>query len=117
MKWRTIDFRPAPPGWRAVIAHETLGLSDHVVAGWVVLEEIDDEYRTLVDVPAEDRERQVMAAGHADDGIVMEIGLLVPAPGNKVIEVLGPGEADMTEAERQDLLAYARGEDAEVAAS
>lgn len=87
-RFRTVDFRPAPPGWRIAFA-TTLGPIVEPMPGWLIREEVEYDTRTE-DFVTCTGSREVVAAQ------------VVEGEASSVTEnpefwcVLGPGEPDPT---------------------
>jgi hypothetical protein len=90
--WQTIDFRPAPPGWRvAVINPDGTLWIDHI-AGWLI-QELETQYGTT---------RRAAAAVHDYDLIgcgVIDLDTADPDGCNW--KILPPGEEPPSEQELQ----------------
>lgn len=96
-KFRTVDFRPAPPGWRIAFA-TTLGPVVEPMPGWLIREEVEYDTRTE-DVVACTGSREVVAT------IVVE-SEAAPADSHPDFwHVLGPGEPDPTPEETAEEIA------------
>jgi hypothetical protein len=94
--WRVIDFRPAPPGWRAMYVLDNNGqpdLASQPLAGWLIQEECRGYDRTgrfvTVEAEPDDRMRRIVAAELTGvvPGEVVEVGA-------NVWMVLGPEQPD-----------------------
>ncbi len=66
--WRDIDFRPAPPGWRAVYLEADGTVSTEHIAGWLIQEEESHaqsgRQHPRGDISPEDHNRRVVPAFH-----------------------------------------------------
>lgn len=67
--FRTIDFRPAPAGWRVLVLDTTGVLAERAMPGWLIQEAVstDEDGGIWHDHP-EDRVRIITAAISADEG-------------------------------------------------
>lgn len=93
---RTIDFRPAPTGWRIVwLSALEAGYSTSPLPGWLIQEEVARDELTdhPLDTPDE-RDRYVMPA-FLRDGFVPESVEGIP----EFWYVIGPGEPPPTDEE------------------
>lgn len=61
--WRTVDFRPAPPGWRAVYLPPGQPTYQHAMPGWLVQATDDGRYRVTAGALALQDVTPVPAAG------------------------------------------------------
>ena len=105
MAWRTVDFRPAPPGWRVLaIFHQ--GKRDGIpMAGWLIQDAVEYDNATDTAVrpstslgPAGGTDRRVIPAV-VNPGFGWQVEPLDWEPGSNTWKVLGPGEPDPSEAE------------------
>jgi len=114
--WNTIDFRPAPPGWRAIYLHP--GEREVVpIAGWLIQERYTQHGQSpprLVDTLNEDeqvfgRQRRVIPGFVSIDGDWTVRPIDMYDNGTDVWYVLAPGdpEPDASE-ERQARVSEAR---------
>ena len=103
--WRTVDLRPAPPGWRVWTVSPS-GASSNVLVGWVVQEEaVYDDYSgeyVASDTDPDFRRRRVVEAIYQDAPCyLVDCGEDYP---HRWL-VLGPGEPDPTAEEQAIRLA------------
>lgn len=107
--WSTVDFRPAPDGWRLVFVNAEFGCHriEHM-AGWLI------QQRTYNDPNTRRREtcRRVMPAAHGDTwiwgGEVLDADDL--AAGDELYAVLAPEQDDPTEDEIKAHVQQLRGD-------
>ena len=94
--WRTIDFRPAPAGWRAIGLSEDedgRGWYSLALPGWLIQEEC--RYAgAAMDEPAEDRDRRIVAA-FDENGRLWEADESM----TDFWYVVGPGDPDPSQEE------------------
>jgi hypothetical protein len=100
-RWRDIDFRPAPPGWRAVYIDVDGNARTEHVAGWLIQEEEfygqTGRKHPRGDTQMEDRDRRVVPAFHyADEFGVTLVGVDVV---RGLWRILAPGQPDPTSEE------------------
>jgi hypothetical protein len=96
--WRDIDFRPAPPGWRAVYLDTHGTVSTEHIAGWLIQEEVSHAQSGRLhprgDISAEDRNRRVVPAFHdvqASGAVLVGIDVIAGP-----WRILAPGQPDPT---------------------
>lgn len=107
--WNTIDFHPAPPGWRVVYLYPQIRQT-FPIAGWLIQDRytqgVVDPYPVSIDLDSEEqvlgRRRRVIP------GIVTEVyDWAVQAiddnheDNDNIWKVLAPGEPDPTDEEEQ----------------
>lgn len=93
----TVDFRPAPSGWRIAYA-TTLGSIVEPMPGWIVREEVECNTNTG-DVVTRSGLREVVAAGLVEYEVT---------PANEIPDfwyVIGPGNPDPTPEEIEEEIA------------
>ncbi|MEU0069545.1 hypothetical protein ABZ027_08370 [Streptomyces sp. NPDC006332] len=96
-RFRTVDFRTAPPGWRIAFA-TALGPIVEPMPGWLIREEVEYDTRTEDSVTCTGS-REVVAA------LVVE-GEAAPAYSHPDFwQILGPGEPDPTPEETAEKVA------------
>ena len=96
--WRTIDFRPAAPGWRVIYLNRAGdGTETLPLAGWLIEEEADGDFEALTGIPHHDRNRRIVPGIWAA-GIGMDV---VPADedGDGPSWVLAASDPDPDEAQ------------------
>jgi hypothetical protein len=96
--WRDIDFRPAPPGWRAVYLGSEGDVRIEYLAGWLIQEEElyghSGRKHPREDTRPEDRDRRVTPAFHAAAQFGAELVEVESVEG--LWRILPPGEPDPT---------------------
>ena len=112
--WRDIDFRPAPPGWRAVYLGTHGTVSTEHIAGWLIQEEESHaqsgRQHPRGDISPEDRNRRIVAAFHNLQAIAA-LPVEVDAIGG-LWRILAPGQPDPT---AEEINAAAEGVDGAMA--
>lgn len=103
-EWRIADFRPAPPGWRAIFLDGDQGWISWALPGWIIEEKWEQPFG---DAPHPTGEKRIEAALTIDGSGVAPIkgGCFT----DDFWDVRGPGDSDPTpEEEAEERAARAR---------
>jgi hypothetical protein len=101
--WRDIDFRAAPPGWRAVYLSADGDVRVEHIAGWLIQEEElyghSGRKHPREDTRPEDRDRRIVPA-FQDAADLIEVGAV-----DGLWRIVAPGEPDPTGEEIREVAA------------